>query len=688
LERLDNPRQVQQWLEERERAYGSLRDQIALRGGIDACYYEGAQWLAVNDAMKSKGNFATRLFTNWNPDSSALRATVNIVSQLTQKSAAATFPSRIEVDGVPGDAAAGGIDASRLAQVAEDAVNTLVDHTGYLHARREANMRRCIWGTYGVGLSLAAYQRNVRTESFEHKGYDCVLKAFTFEPTRLVLDPDCHERCLDRHEYVIFESPWTVHKIRRVLGIELDETDLYTIGQLTPMQQNLNRLSQNRLFSAYKEHSETRGAMVCQIHRRDGSGRFGEMIVAVKVPKGDPLLVNEQDRRTPFGGTGMPLELLHAHMRADTMWSISDVSMLKDTQDRTNLSATMLFRMMQKSAGYQILVPEGAAPHGMSDEEYEHLFHNTVGGIIRYKPGTKDRPVPPPQLIQHPQPQSFYQEMINQYRQDGRDAVHRSEGHFGATKSHVPDATFRAALEEGDQVHGIRVQEDMDADNRLLGVALATLVRHVQAQSPNLLGMLTRAGFDEDDFAVLLEMDPDHLPVSVRVREASLRYRSHNAKRQDLLEMVQLQALPPGDARFSLARDLDRPLTETDRTMVRDAEKAALAVLAGQEWAPRMLGPYTQVYTDAFRRAMTDRRARLDPGAMARLERAIMNQTLKASEEALMSQPPTAGEPGAAQGAGGAQQQLPEEAALATVLSALDSGGGGAPGVPEQTAAA
>jgi hypothetical protein len=672
-----------QWLLDTERAYSPIGDELARRGGIDMCYAEGYQWLQAGSGQQ-KGSWEVR-FPNWNPDTNQLRAVQNITTQNLQKAEAATWPDKMECEafGPPG----GGTVAARTAQVAENAVNALIPHMNYVAKRRDVNFRRCIWGSYGIGLSLTAFERNVKTGDFEHRGYDCVLKAFEFEPTQLVLDPGNQNRDLREHDFVVYRAVWSAAKIRRVLGLQLDENKLKTIGQLTPMQQAVAKLSHGRLYRAFMEHSETKGAVVIQAHIKGDDGRFGEMIVAVREGGDDDELriVNEQNRESPFGGSGLPLALLHAHRRPDALWGISDVSMLRDTQDRTNLASTMLLRMMQKNAAYQWLVPMGCQPRDMSEEEFGHRFHNYVGGIIMYddkrammKPGQT------PQLVQYPQPQGFYQDAIQQYKMDARESVHRSDLHYGQVKTHVPDASNRMALEQGDQVLGIRVREDMDTDAHLLTVALGTLVRHAREGSPNLLSILqTDAGFGPEDFGVLSEIDPVRPGVTLALRESSLRHRSHNARRQDLMDMLTVQGIPPQDVRMALARDLDRPLTELDHTIAQDAERAALAVLHGEEWMPLNMGPYGGAYIDAFRRALTDRHARRDPSALDRLNRAIISQTTTlAQEQAMLTAPAEGGNPTQATEA----EQLPEEAALATVLTALE-GGAGSSGVPAPAAA-
>jgi hypothetical protein len=100
-----------------------------------------------------------------------------------------------------------------------------------------------------------------------------------------------------------------------------------------------------------------------------------------------------------------------------------------------------------------------------------------------------------------------------------------------------------------------------------------------------------------------------------------------------------------------------------------------MRVLLGDEWQPRSLGRATGFFVAAFQRAMLDRRTEVDPGALDRLNNAVMSMMAMANGEAMAQaeaqQPPQQGQQAAAE-----QTQMPQEVDLAELITSLSGGGG------------
>jgi len=595
------------------------RRMLAERSGIATCYYEGIQWIARGIWGPTGYDTVTRLYTNYNPESSKLRVTINRTTRFITKAAAATYPSEFDVEANPPTASMSADDLVRAGSI-ETATNAAIDASGMLEAARAANLQRCVVGCWGLGLSL----------SYLEDGHDCVTRAFSFDPSRLILDPSNPSQDLRDHEYVGYEDVWTVGKIRRAFpGLQIDESRLQTIGMLVPHMIEMSRMSDGRLYRQYRAHSKTPGAFVRFMHIRASDGTFPYMFVRVRMndQNQNQTTMNFDNPVSPFGGDGLPYVMLTGHRR-HAPWAIGDAAMVKDDQDRLNLLGSMVYRQVQLVGAPKLVVDVNSLPGSVLERgELESRITNEVGGLLKVDLGRKGDMRHAPQWLVPPQPPPIALDMMSMGEASMRENVFRSEGMMGVTKTHVPDASFQTALEQADQVLGIRVKEDVTQYNKLIRVLAGTVVRNVHEEKPSTVAMLNRSGFDEQDFFALLNTDPAYLGCDLGLRSSSVRFRSHDSRRRDLDSALQMQAVTPVQWRAALAGDLDSPVTDEDRRMQRAARKAAAQVVAGRRWTPLPLGADgTEIYVRAFRAALTDPRVQLDAEAMIRLSEAIEGQ--------------------------------------------------------------
>lgn len=675
----DRPEQAQQFLDEAVNADAPVSNIRSRNTLINRCMVEGQQWIPYNGTSGFGGNDPNRpRYTNMNPDTTQLIATINEITKLVHETSAMGFMDRLELEIPPGDLATD-IEASRKATVMEAATNAMVNFTGYVSSARDSNYRRCVDGTYCMGWDIVINKRpmNLRGGGTELVD-DQVLKAFSFPSTELTLDPANQKRELNEHDYVIHSSVWPVQKLRRGLGVEVNEAELQTCGELMGNELYANAISAGLLYANMVLYSRTKGARVFQIHKKDEHGRFSSMLVGYRTGRREMKWVNFDNQDTPFGGCGLPFVMFHGYRRPESMWSVSDVSMLKDHQRRLNLLNTFFYRMLQSHAGAQWLISQNSMKSKDSDES-KNQFNNRVYGQVVYDPGTKDRPNPPPQLVKYADPPPFIQQAIERGREEMRDQVHRPDITAGGTKTHVPNSSYQSALQGANQVLGGRSREDITAHEWMLNVGLGTVVKLAQEGSPSILGHLQRAGLDESDFAALSQADPYYPVDSIVVRESSIKYESKEQKEERLWKAVQLQAMPdPIKLRMALAA-LGIPLDEDDKDFFQFAQKATQGILMGQEWQPIQLGEYASMFITSFQRAIFSKRAQNDPETRDRLDRAINSQmqavNTATQAQATAEQPivPPEENPQEQQAEGG-QEEGPSEADLGQLLQAIQAG--------------
>ena len=212
-------------------------------------------------------------------------------------------------------------------------------------------------------------------------------------------------------------------------------------------------------------------------------------------------------------------------------------------------------------------------------------------------------------------------------------------------------------MNEADQVHAIRVNDDVQRYEELLTVLLGTTIKTAKEQSPSTLATLSLAGFDGDDFAEFLQFDEERPPAEVKIREGTVRHRSYAAKRQDLDNAVATKSIRPESYREALAQ-MDSPLTESDREARYFARRKAQRVMAGEPFEPLNLGIEAgEMLLTALRSALMSREAQSDPEVTARLQEAIALQ-----EQITFPPDPAAAEP--------EQAPIPEESSPADLLGA------------------
>lgn len=631
--------ELQSFIETAVSAASGYRTTLGQVVGKCECYFEGLQYINTYGIGGFVNSTTGRLLTNWNPNLPNLRVTHNHVTEKVSVAAAATYPTSFDASVEP-PIRDQGVSATVVSQTLEDTIKATVKHSNLLEAAQDANLRRCVAGTYGIGVAIKNTMRDVTMNGQTMKLPSKQLVAFDVHPTRFVLDPYITSRDLRNHDYVIYTDVWTLDKLKAVYpNVKWDADDMDTIGKLTPYEQALSTLSGTRLFEKYRVYSQTKGAIVFQIHRKDETGRFGEYYVAVKSNKKDIDWITEGDTRSPFGGDGLPFVLLHGNRRANSTWSIGDVSMIMDSQDMLNLTYTMIFRHLQKFTNPQYLVDQRWFGIKASKEDWRNQFTNQVGGVISGTPSSMDKSIMPPQVLNGTAPQPVLLDLADRSAFKMRSDTFRTEMNAGnGSKSHVPFNTTQLLMQEGDRVLAIRTTEDIKAYEQFLSVLLGTQIRHVQEQSVGTLAMLDEEGFDQQDISVLLEADPYYPACGIKLDESSVRYTSVNERRQTLTSALTAQAITPDTYAQGMA-ELDQALTLQDKYMKQQIDKRVNRCLLGEPWVPMPMGAYNTWCINSLTKAQFDDRVAMDPMAQQRLAQGIQAQQQMMMQEQMATNP-------------------------------------------------
>lgn len=706
------PRQVYEFLRDAERSAEMIRQLLSTRMGIDGCYYEGIHWLnpGYRRFGMNRADGTSRMNVDWNPNSTGLRAIDNRVTFLTQKSAASTHPQEIYMDAIPPERDTG-TDALFRVRVHETAANAAVEEAGLLAAMQDANDRRCIFGTHGIGLSI---EDDTRVMNGQEVPSRCV-RAFDFDSSNLITDPHCQKRQLNLHPWVVYNDTWTLDRVKSVLGFDIPPDMCSTVEQLEPTKLDLNAISNNRLFTRYARFAKTKAVRIYQVHYKNYGYRFDQMYVVIelgdrrqrlvtpgmKFDKSDGPSDSDADKamdtgatQSPFGGTGMPLALLHGYFRADTMWSWGEPAQIKDVQDKANLVETNQQRIIQSYTNPKTLVDRRWFKGRPNDDDIAKIMTNKVGALIVGDGGDRQQNIAPPVNVPPMTPPPFLMEALSVYGDQMRDRIHKAPGNFGATPTHVPFKTTERVLDDADQVSTVRIGRDVTEIERLVNDLHSTTLKMIQEQNPSTLGMLVKAGCDQEDFAALVQEDWLYPNVKLKVRAASMRNQSQTAKKQNLDQAAQLQMIDAEQYQQALADSgMDMPLTNEMRQMADQCRRVALGILMGEPFVPRPMGRWGPMLIKELIQAQFDRRAKLDPGALPRLVSTIQAQYQIMSEEQLMANPelrmqaaqaqqPEAGEAGESEG-----PQPGQSVSVADLIGSLSQGGGSSAGAQPASAA-
>lgn len=155
-------------------------------------------------------------------------------------------------------------------------------------------------------------------------------------------------------------------------------------------------------------------------------------------------------------------------------------------------------------------------------------------------------------------------------------------------------------------------------------------------------------GFTEEQLVQFNKMDPIKLGLDITIPRESIRMRSPEEKKQEILAVMGSNnpILSNEESRYALATDAQSPLTTADSRLIAFASRSAERILAGQEWKA-MPEVDHQMILYVFRQALYNYNG-TDPEAKDRIQRAIGIQSEQRDKEIMKAQ---------AMQQGGAEQQ-------------------------------
>jgi hypothetical protein len=598
------------------------------------CYMLGLQWIGHHSGPAGGGySRLVRWATDWVGRSGQIRATINRTTRHTIQVAAATNPARLDVDGLTTDRATGAGDAE-TADIVESVANVAIDRCGMLAAARAANFERTVAADHGIGLAMEQTRMVVDVNGRETPVIGSAVRAFDFDATRLTLDPHNQSRNLRDHEFVIYSDVLTVHRMRRMFGdavmARIDEKALKTVGQLMPLEMEFNTLSGGQLYGQYKQHSRTKGAVVHFLHARGGGpDRFGLMYVVIETG-GKPLVPGFEDPQSPFGGDGLPYAVIRGHRRPTMRRSISDVGMQLDDQDKLNMIASLYVQQVAAYTGQGKWLADRSHFRRLGEDQaiIKDIQRKNVILYDGASPNSK-----PPQYVGMPEPSQALEFTMDRMEGGMREQAFRSEVHQGRLKTHQTNRNVQLSVELSELPLDDRITDDVMEYERLISVLGGTAVRSAQQRDPTLLKRLADSGFGPEEFQRLAVIDSSDMPVALRLRQQGLRYRSRSSREQQLYDMAGAGILDGKSVRRVMAGELDMPVSEVDKQVIRFCRQVAERVMYGMEFVPLPLGDRTDIMLEELTRAMTSKAAQQVQGGVERMAMAIQTQ-----EQVLMAQ--------------------------------------------------
>lgn len=643
---IDTERDLQQFILDSRKDSEADRQQMSVYASRCRAYVVGAQWIQMRQAPGGGYQRLTRQLTDWVGRNGPIRATVNRTSKYIMQIAAATNPSRLDVDCETTDRATDVTD-TETADIVESIANVAIDQSGLLDTARISNFERTVAGDHGIGLSLEHRRMSVPTPDGEVVVRGAKLKTFDFDASRLSLDPHNRNRDLREHDWLIYTDVWTTHRMQRnfpkwILD-KIDEKKLNEVGKLMPVEIEFHALSGGSLYQEYAQYSRTKGALIHFVHPRGVDGEWHQMLIGVQV--GDKIhWVNEEDPTSPFGGDGLPYIMLRGHSRPSSRRSISDCGMLIDDQDKLNLIASLYLQQMWNYTGQGKWLVDKNWMGAQQGDDHEIIDRfNTHNVILTTRAGGNAKP---PSYVPMPEPSQTLEMAMGRQEDAMREQAFRSEAHQGRLKTHVPTRNAQLSVELSEMPLDDRVQSDVLQYEKFIAMMTGTAIKEVQSANPVVLASLTKAGFGQVEFSRIVAMDPNDPPATIKLRQQAIRHRSRSNRRQDIFDLMQLQGIDPGTARRILANELDMPVSQLDKQIGRFCRQMAEAVMLGAEFVPLPLTEHSETMIEELKRAMTSSRAQQIPGAIERLAMGIEMQRQKMLEDAGMMEPQAPAEPG------------------------------------------
>lgn len=633
---LGSEKEIFALLDDTKKSYEQKAEDESVHCAMGVAYFSGLQWHVPGRRIGERYlNSDGRLALNYNPSSPQIRVMDNFTTQFTQLTEASTFPVTLPVQVKPfdHDITTG---ANELAQIVRQVIEREKPFWRADQAARHANFMSSITGGWLIVVELARETADVDGRTIG----DWTLRWRTCPATDLILEVHREDVDLRDHDLVILKQIWTLPKLRRMYGIEIDPNDATPIKDLAEQYLKANRISGNRLYRDYREHSEKPGVCVYQMHHKSDpmSGRFDQMCVVMEGNPGgeyrSKTLLNSDDMESPFGFDGLPMALVNYFKRVGSPIGNGATHQMMSDQDRQNLSATLYTLGLAHSAVPTWLIDTRV----VSRDQFSGTIGNGIGSPIFYRGRPTNEAAQPPTSIRTADPSPAHLQIMDRIPEQARNKVHRSALHMGIGKSHVPDTTTERLLDESGKVLDEVVETHASIYADLYRVSIGTVRKAIDTGAPTMLRRWSENGFTAEHLMVFKRMDAHRFGLEINVPREAVRMRSSLEKERNIVSAVSLNnpLITNHEARYALAMDAQSPITQADNRVIQFAQRSAERVLAGQEWEP-MPEIDHDIVLYVFRQALYSYDGE-DRDAKARLIRAIKAQSSVRNDELTAAQ--------------------------------------------------
>lgn len=672
-----------QFVSQLRRDHSQLRAEVAAKTALGLSYVNGKQWTSVG--FGSYGQIWTDSWDeDWDVRSSELRVVDNRTGPLVRRIAASTNATSIEASVIPPPHLST-FEAADEAKVAQMILNGLAPDIGMTRAARAASSLRWAAGSALIVVTLAKKRRRVPEDVARNidgspieiddrwvRWKHMPLSALLWDPTNL--SPN-----LDDHPTLIVERVLTIKEFKQEFGdpkdYGIDESNLPELGDIAPSHLHASTLAASAYYSLFSRRREEKGMRIVTLHEADPrdptSWPLELQIIDTAANTGQDEVqghvLNWDDPTSPFGHHQRPVFKLDGFKRDDGMLAHGVPHILMSDQDRLNILRSLQFQQLVNMIYGQWLVETRTA----NREQFAADLSTGVGGILRYD--SHGGELPPPQVINPPGPDQSSTVFSGEILQNMQSQAHITQANLGIGKTHIPQASQQALLQEGNTVIDNIILADVDTYSEALDLTLGTI--RMAAEGPNrmLARLRDKHGFRAEDLQVFLNVKPLNSPLIVRVRQHSIVSRSVDERTQQLLMGVNIGAITPKQAAIAMADELERPMVMAHELQLQFCENAVRQIVAGAEW-PGMPNLDLEIFTHVIEKAMwgLDILKQGQREAITRIQQALLIQKQLSMENQL----PTQGLAGQQAGGqkGRQQPKPPGPNAGAASLRSLDQG--------------
>jgi len=608
--------QASELLREAVRASSNERRDTSVSAAIGRMYYIGIQWVQQGEAPGGYSHVFRSGVAAAGPQ--RIRATINEIAGNIIRITAATNPEKLYVDALPLHSVTGVI-GSKNADLIEPFSNMMIDKSGLLRAAKRANFERSIDGKHGVGFRIQSQIIN------GHKNE--TIKAFSFDGSRLTLDPTSTSDDIQDGEFVMYSDVMSIHAIRRVYGDEalrgIDETKMSSIGQLTPTEQQFYQLSGGRMYSEYYRSSREKGALVHAVYLKGPSERFDRQLIMISAGGKNPdKVLNINNQENPIGLNGIPFITINGFRRPMSRAMVPDVALMKDTQDKLNMTASLFFQQMFDYNTNKTWFIDQSWFGGNRADKSEIIDEFNSGYVFGDARGRRGSP---PVQVQSPPPSQALENTMNTMISQVKDASFQSALHQGKTKSNVTDLATQMSVDLTERPLDDRVKDDVWSYQRLISTMTATAIGLVKSGSPEIVTAMSDQGFSDEMIGDIAGMSQYRMPNELRLRDQALRPRSRQQRINQVERGIELGAVPPTEY-SALMASLDTPINQLDKETIRYSRSVASRLLDGGQFEPKQLGSRVQIMLDELQRASMDPIALSNPEISQTIEEAKIDQ--------------------------------------------------------------